>query len=363
MVHGGFGDGPSHYGGRVANPAGETGDSVFEAIETAVLGSPPRFTPADIYESTGTAEEVARQLWLAMGFPHIPPGEAVLTERDRSALAEAQGLLGAGFELPLVVRQARVMSQAVATVAASQVETLGLGRGHDAAVGGVAGEGTGGVAGDAGEMLATFDRLLVYLYRRHLVAALERAALMASEGGGEAALAVGFADLAGFSSTASEVSAEEVADLVDTFAAAAADAVAEHGGRVIKLIGDEVLFSVDDPAAAAGAVLEVVDAADRIEGGLPVHAGVAYGPVHQHLGDVFGVTVNRASRLTDAARPGSVLVDEALRDRLAGDDRFSLKRVHLRPLKGLGPVRPYVLRRSMTDDTPASGDRPSTIAP
>lgn len=326
---------------------------MFETIERVVLGPGPRYTPPEIFERTGTPEATARQLWVAMGFPHVPPGEAVLTERDEHALKEAQSLVAAGFELPLVIRQARVMSHAMATVAAAQVEALGAGSEGD--VGGA----VTALAGGGESLLESFVGLLAYLYRRHLVAALERGAALGTEGAQEVSLAVGFADLSGFTSASSQAGVDELAALVERFEATAADIVAECGGRVIKLIGDEVLFTVDDPLAAADAVLQVVEAAGRIEKGLPVHAGVAMGPVLQHLGDVFGPTVNRASRLTDAARPGSVLVDGAFRDSLADHGRFSLKRVHPRPLKGLGTVRPYVLKRAATTPAPHPGAPPS----
>lgn len=319
--------------------SGEADEPLFEAIEQAVLGSGPRYTPPQVCERTGTPEDTARQLWRAMGFPQIPSEEAVLTERDERALREARSVVDAGFHQEQIIRQARVMSQAMATVAASQVEAVDVTSPAEIAqlVAAFSEEGSG--------LLATFDRLLAYLYRRHLVAALERVATLSTDESGLGSLAVGFADLAGFTATSSSVSARKLADVADVFAAAAADVVAECGGRVIKLVGDEVLFTVDDPAAAAEAVLRVVESGRGPAGGLQVHAGVALGPVRQHLGDVFGATVNRASRLTDAARPGTALVDEDMYRRLAGDDRFQLKRLHARPLKGLGAVRPFVLRR------------------
>jgi adenylate cyclase len=315
-------------------------EPVFELIEQTVLGEGPRYTPGQVYGRTGTPEDVARQLWRAMGFPHIPPDEAPLTQRDVEALSEVQALLDAGVDLELAIRHARVMSQALATVAAAQVETLETGSGHEVSA------IMGTFAGETETVLGRLDRLLAYLYRRHLAAALERSALVSDDGeGAQPTLVVGFADLAGFTATSRRISAREVADLVELFASSAADVVAECGGRVIKLVGDEVLFTVDEPAAGAEAALAVTEAAERLEDRLPVHAGLALGPVHQHLGDVFGTTVNRASRLTDAARPGTVLVDEAVHDGLGDDPRFTLRRVHLRPLKGLGVVRPYALRR------------------
>jgi adenylate cyclase len=315
---------------------------LLDAIERMVLDSGPRYAPEQVWTRTGVTEEDARQLWLAMGFPHIPAGEAVLTDRDVDALGCAKELLATEtFDMARIVRQTRVMSQAMATIAASQVESLDL---HPRAP--VLDQLAD--LSDLGEVaLPALDRILSYMFRRHLLVALERVTLVRPDGEGLQPLAaVGFADLAGFTSATAPATEEALTDLVDVFSAVAADLVAERGGRVVKLIGDEIMFTTDDPAAAADVVLGLVEAASGLEGGLPAHAGVAFGPVLRRRGDVFGMTVNRASRLTDAARPGTALVDDGLATGLGDDGNFILRRAHLRPLKGVGTVKAFVLRRS-----------------
>ena len=315
--------------------------NLLDTIERLVLGTGPRYTPEDVWTRTGVSEETSRQLWLAMGFPHVPADEAVLTDFDIEALECTKQLLATeSFDTAKIIRQTRVMSQAMATIAASHLESLGL----------VARVLAAAQVADLSELgkvaLPALDRILSYMFRRHLLAAVERVALVSGEDdGAQAPIAVGFADLAGFTSATSQASQEELTELVDDFSAVAADLVAERGGRVVKMIGDEVLFTTDDPATAADLVLGLVEATGDLQGGLPAHAGVAFGNVLSHRGDVFGTTVNLASRLTDAARPGTVLVDETLQAALGNDDRFTLRRVRLRPLKGVGGVRAFVLRR------------------
>ena len=339
-----------------AGKSGDTDESAYllDAIEQMVLDAGPRYAPEQVWTRTGVTEKDARQLWLAMGFPQIPAGEPVLTGRDIDALECAKELLATEtFDMARIVRQTRVMSQAMATIAASQVESLDL---HPHAR--VTDQLTD--LGQLGEVaLPALDRILSYMFRRHLLVALERVALVRPDGEGlQAPIAVGFADLAGFTSATAQAGEEALTDLVDVFSAVGADLVAERGGRVVKLIGDEILFTTDDPAAAADVVLGLVEAADGLEGGLPAHAGVAFGPVLRRRGDVFGTTVNLASRLTDAAHPGTVLVDEGLGAVLGDDGRFLLRRVHLRPMKGVGAVRAFVLRRSpdlVAEDTVDTG--------
>jgi len=76
----------------------------------------------------------------------------------------------------------------------------------------------------------------------------------------------------------------------------------------------------------------------------PLRVGVATGSVIAREGDLFGPTVNLASRLVGVARPDSILVDPTTYDALADDDRFDLKPTPLRHLKGFGRVRPFRLR-------------------
>jgi adenylate cyclase len=84
---------------------------------------------------------------------------------------------------------------------------------------------------------------------------------------------------------------------------------------------------------------------------------VAYGEVVSRLGDVFGPTVNIASRLTSVARPGAVLVDRGAHDALTGDtedadqdtrehEGFVFRRLRRTSVKGYSKLQSWVLRRS-----------------
>ena len=311
--------------------------ALLARAEALILGSEPRFTPPEVWEDAGVAEGLARQLWLAMGFPQVPDDEASLTGRDGQALRRAGELLADGtIDAAHLVKQTRVMSQALSTIAASHVEAITAPAGGRSLLSAL-------VDGGADPM-PLLDELLSYLYRRHLFAAVERAAFsFEADEQTLAPLAVGFADIAGFSAVTAAATEEELTGLVDEFAAVGADLVAAAGGRVVKLIGDEVMWSVEDPGRAAEVALALVATGER-PGAPAVHVGVAWGPVLSHHGDLYGSTVNTASRLTDAARAGTALVDAGLAGSLAGDAGFELRRVRLRPLQGLGTVRAFALR-------------------
>jgi len=192
------------------------------------------------------------------------------------------------------------------------------------------------------------EPLLIYAWRRHLSAAISRMVTDAEpiEDQPGVVRSVGFADLVSFTRLVRRLSERELARVVQRFEALASDVVTAHGGRVIKTVGDEVLFVAIGAAPAAAIALDMVEAmtADDV---LPdVRVGMASGRVVSRLGDVFGTTVNRASRLTAVARPRTVLVDDAIAASLVSTSGFEMSALRRRTLRGIGPVTPWVLLRA-----------------
>ena len=131
-------------------------------------------------------------------------------------------------------------------------------------------------------------------------------------------LAVGFVDLSGFTERSGALTPRELRDLVVDFEMRANGIVGDHDGRVIKLIGDEVMFSAIDAEAACSIALALTGAAPA---DIPARGGLAYGEVVASGGDLFGPIVNLASRLADIAVPAEVLVSESIVTSL-GAERF-----------------------------------------
>ena len=133
----------------------------------------------------------------------------------------------------------------------------------------------------------------------------------------------------------------DLSQFVQRFEAAARDIVSAGGGRVVKTIGDAILFVADSAATGARIAIGLADTlgkeldVDRetTTGGLfegargvtPVRVGLVWGRVLSRFGDVFGPDVNLAARLTDIADPSTVLVDESTAQVLSGDPRFVLE--------------------------------------
>jgi len=134
-------------------------------------------------------------------------------------------------------------------------------------------------------------------------------------------MSVCFVDIVGYTTQSRSLDGAELVEWVDRFEQDTTTLVVDHGGQVIKTIGDEVLFTVADPAAAVEIALALAARGDDADDPFPaVRAGIAHGAVVRRLGDVFGSTVNAASRLTSAARPGTVLVDAGVHDALTSDE-------------------------------------------
>jgi adenylate cyclase len=128
--------------------------------------------------------------------------------------------------------------------------------------------------------------------------------------------------------------------MVEDFEATAAEVVARGGGRVVKTVGDGVLFTAADPAAATEIGLSLPEqwgaAADRP----PLRVGLAHGRVLTRLGDVYSSVVNLASRLTTVARAGSVLVDRELAARLRQHPRYRFEPLQRRSVRGFDDLQP-----------------------
>lgn len=330
---------------------GAPGDPAQE-VELALLGEPRRFKRREVSASAGVSLLSARRFWRALGFANVGDDYAAFSDADLAALRQAVGLVRDGLvDEPTALALARAIGRSTDRLASWQVQLLAESVAADRAADPQPVPDARHAAQVARAVVDLSDRLeplVAYAWRRHLAAAVARlmadAAPVLDQPGG--VRTVGFADLVAFTRLVRRLSERELAALVQRFEALASDIVAAHGGRVIKTVGDEVLFAAAAPAAAAAIALDIADAMAEDELLPEVRSGLSTGPVVMRLGDVFGTTVNRASRLTGIAHPGAVLVDDATAAALASVSGFDLDVMRRRPLRGLGLVRPWRLRRA-----------------
>ncbi len=312
-----------------------------QEFEETLLGAPREWDRDGVADQVGVDIERASDLWAALGFAEVPTGELAFTRLDVEALRTAVRLSASGTipaDMTLVL--ARAMGQGLSRLAEAQVEVF---RGQ--ATGMTPEQVQAAAAGAAAEVLPQLETLVVHVWRRHFAAAMERS-LVALAAEGHPVQAVGFVDLVGFTRTSRDSKAAELTALLERFERETALRVTANGGRVVKTLGDGVLFVADTVAGAAEIALGTVEEHEHDESLPEVRAGVAYGPVLSRLGDVFGEPVNLASRLTDQARPSSVLVDRGAAQVLTADARYDLLPLKHRSVKGYRALRPHVLRRS-----------------
>jgi adenylate cyclase len=357
-----------HRSGHAVELAGGISPAADD-IEARLLGQPRSMGAREVSAKASVSVRSARKFWHALGFPHVEDAEMVFTEADLLALQSVAALVRDGvFDEPtalgmtrafarttdrLAVWQVQLMAEAIGDLP-QQVDTTGTSenRGVDDGLDMTRGMPDPATARAAAAKLADIaddlEPLLVYAWRRHLSAAISRMITDAEpiEDQPGVMRSVGFADLVSFTRLVRRLSERELARMVQRFEALASDVVTAHGGRVIKTVGDEVLFVAIGAAPAAAIALDLVEAMGEDDVLPDVRVGMASGRVISRLGDVFGNTVNRASRLTAVARPRTVLVDDAIAASLASTSGFEMSVLRRRTLRGIGPVTPWVLRRA-----------------
>lgn len=313
-------------------------------LDRLLLPADPQYTAIEVAELAGMTLDEARRFWRALGFPDVPEDEVAFTSHDLNALTTMQGLIHFGVtNIDLAVQTTRVVGQSMARIAETSPEQV-----HAPSDSSRLAELfalTGG---------ATIDgrsRLLDYVWRRHLQAATRRRTVRVGTDS-ETRLAVGFADLVGFTALSQQLSEAALADVVSRFEELAYDTVAAAGGRVVKMIGDEVMFVSTDPAAGAEIGLTISEASAEDEHLSDVRVGLACGPVLALEGDYYGPVVNLASRVVNIARPGTVLVSADIHDALEPLEGFVMRSVRPRYLKDIGRVPLWALMRAEEEPDP-----------
>jgi adenylate cyclase len=311
------------------------------AIERLALDQDLRYDIVEAAEASGLGVDRISQMWRSLGFPVPGADDKVFSDVDVANFRAVAQLLAHGAIGPEVTMQlTRVIGSSMARVSEALVDAVtNLDDDIDQLGGG------GGLTldvADTGTFLPLFPAVLEQVWRRHLQVAARRRFLRSSD---DVAMVVGFADLVGFTALAQQVSDAELADVVESFERLAYDVVVAGGGRVVKMIGDEVMFMVEDPAAAVGIALDLADASRDAAGLSDVRVGLAMGPVLEREGDAFGATVNRASRITAIAYPGTVVVSPELRDALEDHPDLAFRGMRPRSLKHIGRVQLSVARR------------------
>jgi adenylate cyclase len=311
------------------------------AVERLVIADEPKYTVREAAAQTNRPEEEIAHFWRALGFPDPHEDDRVFTEHDLDMLKTAALIIEEHVVDPEVALQmARVIGSALSRVASAQVSALA-----DRALS-EAGQPVGEEPLElrASVLLEAMPEIIEYVWRRHLQDEARRRILQVGAGG-DTPVAIGFADLVGFTALSQQVPDDELARVVARFESVAYDIVHARGGRVIKMIGDEVMFMVDDPRAAAEIALDLAETYRHDEALSDVRVGLARGAVIEQDGDVFGPVVNLAHRIVSIAYPGSVVVSPDIHAALEDDESFDFRSLRSHTLKDIGRVKLWRMRR------------------
>jgi len=331
----------------------------IKALEAKLLGGERKLRRREVAAGAGVSILSARKIWRALGFPNFGDEDVAFTERDQAALSSILDLVRAGLLTEeAAISVTRSIGQMTDRMVVWQIEALVEDMVSEQGIPDAVARKQ--LVAQLPALVDSLEEILVYSYRRQLNAGVQRlavraeAGLQASEEGREGdeddsplplARAVGFADLVSYTSLSRRMNEKTLAQLVQRFENKCAEIISVGGGRLVKTVGDEVLYIAETPAAGAEISLALAQAFTEDEILPQCRVSMVWGRILSRLGDIYGPTVNLAARLTTLAQPGTVLVDAMTAAALGQDDRFVLVPQKSENVRGFGEIHPVMLAR------------------
>jgi adenylate cyclase len=330
-----------------------------KALEARLLGGERKLRRREVAAGAGLSLLSARKLWRALGFPNLGDEDVAFTEKDQEALSTVVDLVRSGkLTEEAAISVTRSIGQMTDRMVVWQIEALVEDMVHQQGVPDAVARKR--LVNELPSLVDALEKVLLYSWRRQLNAGVQRlalraeAGLQASEEGREGdeddaplplARAVGFADLVSYTSLSRRMNEKTLAQLVQRFENKCAEIISVGGGRLVKTVGDEVLYIAETPAAGAEISLALAQAFTEDEILPEARVAMVWGRIISRLGDIYGPTVNLAARLTALADPGTVLVDSMTAAALAQDERFILVPQEAEQVRGFGEINPVLLTR------------------
>ena len=305
-------------------------------VERILVGDSPRYTAAEVAERTGVDDGLLDRYWRAIGMTSAGADDAVFVDEDVRAAERLSDLRDAGLGDDEIIEMARVMSSGMSTLAVTIARVFAdtyLREGDDEA------RLSTRFAEAAEKLLPLLGPALEHALLVQNRSNLRQASAIGSslaEGRlpDEQEVAVAFADLVDFTKLGESVDPGSLGAVAARLEDLTRDVI-RRPVRLVKTIGDEVMLESSDTVALLEAALDLLAAADGEDDEFPqIAVGIARGPAISRGGDLFGHSVNLASRVTAIARPGSVLVTEEVKE-AAGEDDYTWSFAGERRLKGV----------------------------
>lgn len=285
-------------------------------VERILDGGPARYTAEEIARRTGLEMELLQRLWRALGMALADPSEPAYNDSDLEAAERVKAFRDAGLDDDAILEISRVTARGMLPVAATIRNVFAntfLRAGDD--------ERTLALRfAEASRALTpmlgpTLEHILNVQQRSFIrQAAVDASALASGQMPESSDVAIGFADLVGFTKLGEQVDPGALGDVAERLEELTRDLV-EPPVRLIKTIGDAVMLQSWETGPLVGATLALVQRAEDMAEDFPqLRAGISSGEAMERGGDWFGRPVNLASRITAIARPGSVLVDQHVKE-------------------------------------------------
>lgn len=304
-----------------------------------VLGDDGDYISArEISESTGIDLELLQRIQRALGLPRVDdPDEAAHLRVDGEIARYARQFVDMGIDEENIVMVVRALADGLSKTAEAMRFTS-----MSAVMAPGVSELDVAVASEAllRQVNPLLGPLIEDMLRLELRRTMETDAVTAGERAegrplpGAREVTVAFADLVGFTKLGEAVPPEELEGLANRLVEATHEVVAPPV-RFIKSIGDAVMLVSPEPLALLTAMLALLEAAGADEEFPRLRVGLASGMAVNRSGDWFGSPVNLASRVTGAARPGAVLVTEAVRDAIGDEAGIEWSFAGAKRLKGI----------------------------
>jgi adenylate cyclase len=317
-----------------------------------VIGGRVRYSAREAAERSGVDVELLSAMRAAAGMPAADDEDALYTEEDVQALRTGTIAKQAGVSDEEIVELTRTLSRGLAP-AAEVMRTLVMKLVIEPGMSEY--ELADRYAGSVAQLAPTIGPMVANLLTIQLRQMAQSEAITAAERSvgllpGSREIAVCFADLVGFTRLGELVAPEDLGRLAVRLESVTSDVV-QPPVRLIKTIGDAVMLTSPDPQPLVQAGLSLLDAVQAEGEDFPqLRVGSALGPALSHAGDWFGRPVNVASRITQIARPGSLLAEREVRESARGDFRWSY--AGERRLRGL--LEPVPLFRARRLEDPAT---------
>ena len=331
---------------------GFTADDMVEAEQRGRLfglagdvllwSGPPIYTLRTAADAIGVALEDVEHGWAMLGLTVADPDTPALSQADVDSLATWVAMrmqmgpdAADGFLRVLGSTVAR-LAEAISSMIRTAQPKMWLGLTGDELA-------TAQAYGEAAEFVPRVGAMIDAVHRHHLVSTRTFIEGLVTGPSASVVCGVGFADLSGFTALTQTLTPAELSTMLTEFGNTVSDVVHADGGRVVKFLGDAVMWVSSDPERLAKAALDLVDHPRAREAGIQVRAGLGYGEILAINGDYFGNAVNLAARLVAAAAPGQILAAVELHEQLP--DWPAIAQEPLR-LKGFDePVTSYDLSR------------------